>query len=816
MGSEILETNTPIFKGRNSNAKRVSGDGINSWSLSALTAGASLTGKAEGIELYPNVGVAVKTDQPGTLYMEQSPDGVNWDITRDYQVSANVSFQKILFVSHRFYRTRFISSASVDHTYFRLQTSYGTYAETGAGAGSGLSDLKRLCWDTDVDWNSGTVPGTLQVIGVGSAALLRTADLADFDDDFDFSVPGQWTPSDGGSEIEVAGGQVALVETTSINQNYPFTTDSNYDFDSGEIEVTGGVAKIIRGLDNVRSIDLDGSNEYIEVPDEDSLSPSPEFSVAFWCKPDVDALMYMVSKFGVAGNRSFGIRRNAGTGYVAVIYSATGVATDTTTGSTGLTTGSWHHVVISFDGNAGTMDIYVNGSVDINDTTLLGGISNEDENLLIGALGPDSGPSNYWNGHLDQIAIYNKALDSSEVSAIYNSGTPPNLLTLSTAGNLQHWWTFDDPDDDATGGTGEIHDVVGGADGIPRNTESGDLVADAQAGVTNPVDPVISNTTGLVFASPLGTFTETVTKPENTDVRYHVSSDDGTTWEYWNGAAWVTSDESFAQSNTAADINANIDTLAGSGTFKFQAVLRSTSVFTPEIDNINVTDAPAYQTTDDLHVTSENTSQLNASGIVAWLTAAITNSQPANTDIRVLFSVDGRSTWLTWNGSSWAAPSSATTRTDATSVSDAVTNFASLPIGSSTLDLRVFLKTDDSTETPTVSNVNVVGDNGLSTGGVYETDEFDSGVFDNDWDEVTFVTSLGSGGSITIKAKAANTSAALAAAAYGAALSNGVDAGVVGQLIQFEITIVGDGAEHTGISKLCCDYEDPVREIVSP
>lgn len=69
--------------------------------------------------------VAVLTDQDGTLYMEQSPDGVNWDSSLSYDVYANVNEVHRLTVTRQYYRTRFTNTSSSTQTFFRLQTMTG-------------------------------------------------------------------------------------------------------------------------------------------------------------------------------------------------------------------------------------------------------------------------------------------------------------------------------------------------------------------------------------------------------------------------------------------------------------------------------------------------------------------------------------------------------------------------------------------------------------------------------------------------------------------------------------------------------------------
>jgi len=187
---------------------------------------------------------------------------------------------------------------------------------------------------------------------------------------------------------------------------------------------------------------------------------------------------------------------------------------------------------------------------------------------------------------------------------------------------------------------------------------------------------------------------------------------------------------------------------------------------------------------------------------------------PGSTDIKLLASIDGRSSWLTWNGSTWVAPTSATTRTDATSITDFTTNIGSLPINNKKLDIRVFLYSSVNTSTPSVLNINITSDAGYETSGVMETNIYDSSTFDLDWSDVSFSLFTPSGSSIIVKTRASNILTSMGS--YGSALADGNDAGVVGQFIQFEVTFTSNGTVRPSIDNLGVFYVTPTVQDVAP
>lgn len=93
-------------------------------SITPLSGAATFAGSAEDVLQFDSVSVSVFADQSGTLFMEFSPDGSNWDSSTSFTVSANTHATNSLPVKSRYYRTRFVNGGT-PQTVFRLQTLGG-------------------------------------------------------------------------------------------------------------------------------------------------------------------------------------------------------------------------------------------------------------------------------------------------------------------------------------------------------------------------------------------------------------------------------------------------------------------------------------------------------------------------------------------------------------------------------------------------------------------------------------------------------------------------------------------------------------------
>jgi hypothetical protein len=230
---------------------------------------------------------------------------------------------------------------------------------------------------------------------------------------------------------------------------------------------------------NSNSLIFDGVDESLEVADDISLWGNQKFSGSFWCKPNnIGASQYVVSHFREGGKRSWGLRVNA-TGSIAMIYSQTGVATDTTTTVATVTFADWNHVVFAFDGTLGQpkMKIWINGALAIDEDTALTGLYNTDVPMYIGALGTlilaVQSTESHFDGNIDEASIYNEVLTQTDVDEIYNAGEPTNLLATASGGDIISWWRMGD---DFVGGVQP--DDVGSNDGIGTNMNNSNKSTD--------------------------------------------------------------------------------------------------------------------------------------------------------------------------------------------------------------------------------------------------------------------------------------------------------------------------------------------------
>ncbi len=172
------------------------------------------------------------------------------------------------------------------------------------------------------------------------------------------------------------------------------------------------------------ALNFDGSNDYIAIQNlyYDSSNSYAEVSVTAWIRTS-DGTNQIIASFdrneywrleingsgGGTGQIGWDVRTSSG----QVDYGSTTRVDD----------GQWHHVAGVFDN--GTLIIYIDGNPE---TPASGGSTfGRGVNTRYGFLGVGSeastfdggtGPNNYFNGDMDDVRIYDRALDANEISEL--------------------------------------------------------------------------------------------------------------------------------------------------------------------------------------------------------------------------------------------------------------------------------------------------------------------------------------------------------------------------------------------------------------
>jgi hypothetical protein len=165
---------------------------------------------------------------------------------------------------------------------------------------------------------------------------------------------------------------------------------------------------------------------YVTIPDSPSLRPNSSLTLAAWVKAGTfqARMRHIISKqLDSWGGDSF-VLWYMGDGNIW--FDVGGVGHIITAEPTA---NEWHHIGATYDGSF--MRLYVDGVEKVN-STKSGSIPYDDSPVLIGADDNDADniPDEGWNGTIDEVLIYNRALNQTEIAQIIVPEFP-SVLTLS-------------------------------------------------------------------------------------------------------------------------------------------------------------------------------------------------------------------------------------------------------------------------------------------------------------------------------------------------------------------------------------------------
>lgn len=226
-------------------------------------------------------------------------------------------------------------------------------------------------------------------------------------------------------------------------------------------------------LNNAYSINFDGVNDVVDFGNNYTFEVSQAFSISFWVKPNnLAATRCLISKCSNDANVwGYNIQHLITTGAIQV-QMRTPISNTIHAFTSSLTAGVWQHVVVTYTGgsNINGTRVYRNATVgDTPASAALAGTWTNTASFIVGA----RNAAFPFSGKIDEVSVFNKALNQTEVSELYNSGQPSNLNDFSAYANLQSWWRMGDNDVYPT-----ISDQKGSVDGTMTNMTPSDIVSD--------------------------------------------------------------------------------------------------------------------------------------------------------------------------------------------------------------------------------------------------------------------------------------------------------------------------------------------------
>jgi predicted outer membrane repeat protein len=269
--------------------------------------------------------------------------------------------------------------------------------------------------------------------------------LADPDSDGD-TLPDWWEvkygldPLNGGGDTAVAWWKLDEASGTNV-------ADATANANTGQL-LNASTPWTMGIISN--GLFLDGTNDYVEVPDSVSLKPS-YVSLALWVKPSrtyTNETVTFLSKRASSGYAGYSLGCESG----AVVFTVCPSSPLPLRSPCIVTADVPMHVAGTYSGYA--QRLYLNGvlvaQTNYNWGTGSGILAETNDVLRLGAASGTT-PTNFFAGLLDDVRVYDTELSSNEVHAVYELGSDPDGDGLSS---FQEYQQGTDPTDTDTDGDG--------------------------------------------------------------------------------------------------------------------------------------------------------------------------------------------------------------------------------------------------------------------------------------------------------------------------------------------------------------------------
>ncbi len=234
--------------------------------------------------------------------------------------------------------------------------------------------------------------------------------------------------------LALMGTAMADITRTGLVAEYHFDGDAKDSSGNGNDGVIYGATFVDGKLG--KALALNGIDEYVKIPNAASLNPI-QITVEAWikAKPKNDYILVIDKSHGATDSTGW-VMQIWTNGSITFVYcGSSGVGGGCVSPGIGVFSTSivtddvWHHVVGTFDGT--NTKIYIDGVLQ-NSVPYIGTPQINNRDVHIGMWWGGGTAARFFNGLIEEVRIYNRALSADEVSANYQAGRI--VITSSPSG----------------------------------------------------------------------------------------------------------------------------------------------------------------------------------------------------------------------------------------------------------------------------------------------------------------------------------------------------------------------------------------------
>jgi hypothetical protein len=251
--------------------------------------------------------------------------------------------------------------------------------------------------------------------------------------------------------------------------------------DTKAIEVSDGANYLrydydsfsIASVSNSFSAEFDGTDDYISLGTLSGFNSASALSVGFWInlRDYAGSTVEVPFSSGTSTSNRVAFYLNSSSQLRwGIDGSVNNCILNLASPTDYRSTDAWHHVLGTYDGT--TVTLYFDGSQVASTTN---GVPSATQSTAgnNAAIGRSFASTQYFDGLLDNLAIWNASLDGEDASSLYNNGQPidltSNIGNYDKSASLTHWYRIGEGNDTVSGGGSP---TSGGTIGTVENAEN--------------------------------------------------------------------------------------------------------------------------------------------------------------------------------------------------------------------------------------------------------------------------------------------------------------------------------------------------------
>ncbi|WP_035610492.1 LamG-like jellyroll fold domain-containing protein, partial [Haloferula sp. BvORR071] len=282
-----------------------------------------------------------------------------------------------------------LAGATVDQPF-----SADLNTQLSAGAAVTFTKVEGPAWlAVAVD---GTVSGLPGVTDIGANEVLVRA-----------------TTATGGMSIATV--QVPVAASSQVVR---FGFNSNTTTSVGKMDATLSGGPIYSAGRSGNAIDLDGTDDYVQLPV--GIASSPELTVSTWVYWDGGGNWQRIFDFGNGTTSNLFLTPKSGSN--TTMFSITHGGVSQNLEGAVVPASTWTHVAVTI--GAGTGKLYINGGLAATNATM--SLTPADLRPTVNYLGKSQWPDPLYNGRIDDFQVFHRVLSATEINTL-RTGTPPGV-----------------------------------------------------------------------------------------------------------------------------------------------------------------------------------------------------------------------------------------------------------------------------------------------------------------------------------------------------------------------------------------------------